>query len=336
MGNFGSYLSLYAGKRGWERSPKDYLPKDDGTHIEDTNNEWEWWYFDFSFDNGYKAVVTFHYHNMFLLPHFPTMQLFIYPPDAPPVVKMWALKPGQENSAAGDHCRVKMGDLLAEDTGDGYRLAMDMGKMGLNVTIKNDVPGWKAGSGVLWTDGKNETGWVVPIPRGQVTGSLTVDGIMQEVQGMAYHDHNWGDFELEEHFWGWYWGRIFDPKYTLIYGWVIPKEKAAPIVSPFLLGRDGEIVLGTDQIEVTIEESKKDEQFGMEIPQRVRLTCHGEGIHVDGVLTTERVVETLCLPRGENSYHYYRFLATYQASIEIDGQKDEVAGETLHEFMLLE
>ena len=40
MGNFGSYLSLYAGKRGWERNPKDYLPKDDGTHIEDTNNEW--------------------------------------------------------------------------------------------------------------------------------------------------------------------------------------------------------------------------------------------------------------------------------------------------------
>jgi hypothetical protein len=336
MGNFGSYLSLYAGKRGWVRSPKDYLPKDDGVHIEDTNDQWEWWYFDFSFNNGYKAVVTFHYHNMFLPQHFPTMQLFVYPPNEAPKVKMWALKPGQENSAAGDHCRVKMGDLLAEDTGDGYRLAMDMGKMGLNVTIKNDVPGWKAGSGVLWTDGKNETGWVVPIPRGQVTGNLTVDGVTQQVQGMAYHDHNWGDFELEEHFWGWYWGRIFDPKYTLIYSWVIPKEKAAPIVSPFLLGRDGEIVLGTDQIEVTIEESKKDEQFGMEIPQRVRLTCHGEGIHVDGVLTTERVVETLCLPRGENSYHYYRFLATYQASIEIDGQKDEVAGETLHEYMLLE
>jgi len=336
MGDFGNYLSLFAGQRGWKRSPKDFSPADDGVHIEDTNDEWEWWYFDFSFDNGYKVVVTFHYHNMFLLPHVPTMQLFIYPSDAPPVVKMWALRPGQVNSAAQDHCRVQMGDLIAEDTGDGYRLEMDMGKVGLSVTIKNDVPGWKAGSGVLWTDGKNETGWVVPIPRGRVEGSLTIEGVAQPVAGMAYHDHNWGDFELEEHFWGWYWGRIFDPKYTLIYGWVIPKEKGAPIVSPFLLGRDGKIILGTDQIEVTIEEMRKDEQFGIEIPQKLRLTCRGEGIHVDGALTTERVVETLYLPRGENSYHYYRFLATYQASIEIDGQKDEVAGETLHEFMLLE
>ena len=94
--------------------------------------------------------------------------------------------------------------------------------------------------------------------------------------------------------------------------------------------------IGT-KIEVTIEETRTDEQFGWDIPQRLRLTCHGDGVHVDGVLTTERIVEILKLPRGEDSfYHYYRFLATYQASIEIDGQKDEVAGETLHEFMLLE
>ena len=67
-----------------------FPPADDGAHIGDTNEQWEWWYFDFSFDNCCKAVVTFHYHNMFLLPHLPTMQLFIYPPDAPTVVKMWA------------------------------------------------------------------------------------------------------------------------------------------------------------------------------------------------------------------------------------------------------
>jgi hypothetical protein len=337
MGDFGNYLSLYAGKRGWDRNPGDYAPADDGAHIQDSNEQWEWWYFDFSFDNGYKAVVTFHYHNMFLLPHVPTMQLFIYPPKAPPIVKMWAVRPGQENSASRDRCRVRMGDLLAEETDEGYHLVMDMGNLGLVLTVKNDLPGWKAGSGLLWTDGINQTGWVVPVPRGTVSGTLTLEGLPHPVSGTAYHDHNWGNFELEEHFWGWYWGRIFDPNFTLIYGWVIPKETGAPIVSPFLLGKDGKIILGTDQITVTIEESRRDEQFGWEIPQRLRLICHGEGIHVDGMLTTERIVETLRMPRGdEHFYHYYRFLATYQASIEIDGQKHEVAGETLHEFMLLE
>lgn len=340
------FLSLFDGKRGWQRTPPTISPGDDATHITDSNDQWEWWYFDFSFDNGYKAVVTFHYHNMFLLPHVPTMQLFIYPPDAPPKAKMWAIRPGQENSAALDHCRIQMGDLLAEDTGEGYHLSMDMGDFGLNVTIANQLPGWKAGSGLLWTDGRKQTGWVVAVPRGQASGILTVNGVPHQVTGAAYHDHNWGNFELEEKFQGWYWGRIFDSKYTLIYGWVVPKERTAPIVSPFLLGRGGEIILGTDQIEVTIEESRRDAQFGWDIPQRLHLTCQGDGVHVDGILTTERVVETLRMPRsspgssvenGEDRfYHYYRFLATYQARIEIDGQIDQVAGETMHEFMLLE
>ena len=339
MPNYNNFLSLYDGKRGWKRTADlaETLPTDDGSHIEDSNDQWEWWYFDFSFDNGFKAVVTFHYHNMFLLPHLPTMQLFIYPPAAPPIVKMWAVRPDQVNSAAIDHCSIKMGVLSAEDTGDGYHLQMDMGSTGLDVWVHNELPGWKAGSGLLWKEESKQTGWVVPVPRGKVSGILKLDGLAQQVSGSAYHDHNWGNFELEEQFWGWYWGRIFDPAFTLIYGWVIPKDSAAPIVSPFLLGKDGRIILGTDQINVTIEETRKDEQYGCEIPLRLRLTCHGEGIHIDGVLSTERIVETLRLPRANGSfYHYYRFLATYQASIEIDGLKSEAAGETLHEFMLLD
>ena len=331
------FLSLYGGKRGWERSPQTYVPQDDGAHISDTNNHWEWWYFDFSFDNGYKAVATFHYHNVFLLPHVPTMQLFVYPPNDYPLVKMWALKPGQENSAATEHCRVKMGDLIAEDTGVGYRVKMDMKDLGLDVTIENLVPGWKAGSGVLWTNGAQETGWVVPIPRGRVTGSLKVNGVWMPVTGAAYHDHNWGTLEMEEQFHGWYWGRFFDPTYTLIYGWVMPKDLNRPIVSPFFLSKNSTNVLGTDQIQLTVVESKRDDDYGLDIPIRLHLQCQGQGVEVDGTLETERVVEALELPRNENNaYHYYRMLAKYQAKITVDGQCDNVSGETLHEMLILE
>ncbi|MFZ5917989.1 MAG: lipocalin-like domain-containing protein [Chloroflexota bacterium] len=330
------FLALFDGQRGWERNPHTYTPRDDGAHIADTDDHWEWWYFDFSFDNGYKAVATLHYHNVFLMPHTPTMQLFVYPPQGAPRFKLWAVRPGQENSAAADRCRVNMGGLRAEDTGDGYHLVMDMKDLGLDVHIDNDLPGWKAGSGLLWTDGQAETGWVVAVPRGRVRGSLTVDGQPMAVTGMAYHDHNWGTFEMEEQFWGWYWGRIFDPTYTLIYGWVMPRDAEMPVVSPFMLGKGSEILLGTDQITVAVEECRRDELHGWDIPQRLRLQCQGPGVRVDGLLTTGRVVEALQLPRGPNTYHYYRFLAGYEADIEIDGQRDRVSGETLHEMMILE
>jgi hypothetical protein len=330
------YLSLFGGKRGWERNPQSYSPRDDGVHIQNSNDEWEWWYFDFSFNNGYKAVATLHYHNIFLIPHLPTMQLFVYPPGEEPKAKLWAVRPGQENYAAQDHCLVRMGDLIAEYTSEGYKLKMLMGDLGIDLIIRNTLPGWKAGSGILWTDGHLETGWTVPVPRGEVEGILVLNGIEHDVNGWAYHDHNWGNFELEERFWGWYWGRIFDPKFTLIYGWVIPNKNESHIVSPFFLGKGDQIIVGTDKIQVDVEETKKDKQYGWEIPMRLRVRCHGEGVEVDGVLETERTVETLKLPRGDHFYHYYRFLASYQAKIMVDGQKDNLSGETLHEFMLLE
>ncbi len=332
------FLSMFQGERGWDREARDYEPKDDAVHIEDTNDQWEWWYFDFTFENGYKAAATLHYHNMMMLPHVPTMQLFIYPPDGPPKVKLWAVRPGQENFAAKERCLIRMGDLIAEDTGEEYRLKMDMNDAGIDVTIKNVIRGWKPGTGVLWSDQERgkETGWIVPVPKGSVQGTLKVDGETIDVRGLAYHDHNWGNCPMEDPFWGWYWGRLFDPNYTLIYGWVVPKEKDMPVVSPFMLAKGSEIVASTDRLILTVEESKKDDQYGWDIPMRLRLQCRGQGINVDCLLNTERVVETLALPRGDGFFHYYRFLAGYQATIEVDGETEQVSGETLHEMMIME
>lgn len=332
------FLSLFQGRKGWDREALTYEPRDDGVHIEDTNDQWEWWYFDFSFDNGYKAAVTFHYHNMMMLPHIPTMQLFVYPPEGPPKAKLWGLRPGQDKFAAKDRCLVRMGNLIAEDTGDGYRLKMDMRDVGIDVTIQNLIRSWKPGTGVLWSDQETgkETGWVIAVPKGRVQGTLKADGQTMEVHGLAYHDHNWGNGPMEGPFSGWYWARLFDPNYTLIYGWVIPRDEGMPVVSPCMLAKGSEIVVSTDQISLIVEETRPDDQYGFDLPMRLRIRCEGPGVDLDALLATEKVVEALELPRGESYFHYYRLLGSYEAAIEVDGVREQVSGETFHEMMLLE
>lgn len=333
-----NFLTLFNGRRGWDRVANTYEPGDDGVHIADSNDQWEWWYFDFSFDNGYKAVATLHYHNMMMLPHVPTMQLFVYPPDAPPKAKLWALRPGQENYAARDRCHVRMGNLWVKDTGEGYRLNMDMKDTGIDVTIRNVIPPWKAGSGVLWSDPhqNRETGWIVAVPRGEVQGTLKVSGHTMDVTGLAYHDHNYGNGPMEEPFRGWFWGRLFDPTYTLIYGWVIPREADRPVVSPFMLAKGREIVVSTDKMILAVQEFQPDDTFGFAMPMRLTISCNGPGVEVNCQLVTKRVVETLELPRGDGFFHYYRFLAEYRAHITVDGVEEEVSGETFHEAMYLD
>jgi len=333
-----NFLALFEGQRGWDRKAQTYKPSDDGVHIEDSNEQWEWWYFDFSFENGYKAVATLHYHNMMIVPHFPTMQLFVYPPDTPPKVRLWGLKPGEINLAAKDRCCVKMGQLSAEDTGNGYHLFMDMKDLGIDVIIRNVVPPWKAGTGVLWSDPQTgeETGWIVSVPRGSAQGTLTFDGKTTEVEGSAYHDHNYGNCPMEAIFSGWCWGRLFDPAYTLIYGWVMPREDGRPVVSPLMLAKGPDIVLSTDMMILTVEEFRVDEKYGFDLPMRLKLECNGPGVKVDCQLFTETVVESLELPRGKSFYHYYRFLAKYEGRFNVDGKEEIVSGETLHETMFLD
>ncbi|MFH1139149.1 MAG: hypothetical protein V1816_23960 [Pseudomonadota bacterium] len=332
------FLAMFGGQRGWTRGPGSFVKKDDAVHIANSNDQWEWWYFDFSFDNGYKAAATLHYHNMMMIPHVPTMQLFIYPPDSHPRAKYWALKPGQENYADPDRCLVRMGPMSAEDVGDGCRLKMDMKDLAIDVVLKNQVPSWKPGSGVLWRDEQTniESGWVVAVPRGRVEGTIRVDGRTIEVSGQGYHDHNFGDTGMENPFWGWYWGRLFDPKYTLIYGWVIPRDEKMPMVAPLMLAKGDQIVLGTDQWTMKVVESQKSEKYGHDLPIKLVLDCRGPGVSIQGGLVTNRVVEELELPRGDGAFHYYRFLAEYEAEIVVDGEKDLVRGETLHELMVLE
>ena len=331
------FLYMFGGQRGWVRNPDNFVRKDDAVHIQNTNDQWEWWYFDFTFDNGYKAAATLHYHNMMMIPHIPTMQLFIYPPDGPPRAKYWALRPDQENFADPDRCLVRMGDMLAEDTGDGYRLKMDMKDLGIDVLLKNEVPSWKPGAGVLWRDDPTnlESGWAVAVPRGKAEGTIRVDGLTMQVTGHGYHDHNWGNSGMENPFWGWYWGRLFDPKYTLIYGWVIPRDEGMPMVSPLMLAKGDKIVLSTDQWNMKVLEEKKSEQYGHDLPMKLALECEGPGVSLKGSLTTNRVVEELKLPRGDSEFYYYRFLADYEAVINVDGEEEKVQGETLHELMVL-
>jgi len=66
-----------------------------------------------------------------------------------------------------------------------------------------------------------------------------------------------------------------------------------------MLAKGSEIVVSTDRISVTIEEEKRDDRHGFEIPVRLRVRCQGPGVDLDCLLSTKRVVEALKLPRGD-------------------------------------
>jgi predicted secreted hydrolase len=332
------YLASFNGKRGAERNPTNYQRRDDGQHIYKNEEYYEWWYIDASFDNGYHIVLTFHYRNAFLNPMVPSLQLMIYKPDGTQTAR-YALCPEEEIYAGPDYCDVRMGDNFLKDMGDGrYELHMLINGVGARLTLKNIVPGWKLGTGFNY---KNEeagwvAGWTVPVPHARVEGELYLKNETVPVKGMGYHDHNWGNYRCHKTFSGWYWGRIHTDQYALDYSCVFPRDPEAPLFTPLLIARGSELVLSSTIMEMKLEDRQKDEKTGRNYAKKLMVTTDVLDVKMNLTIETNRLVESMQLPKSAGwDQFYFRFLADYSLDLEIDGEKDQVRGKMLHEYMVL-
>ncbi|MET3208695.1 UNVERIFIED_CONTAM: hypothetical protein ABIC26_001634 [Paenibacillus sp. PvR008] len=50
----------------------------------------------------------------------------------------------------------------------------------------------KPGQWEWWYTDGSFFAWFCAVPSGKFTGTITVEGHTQEVEGSGYHDHNWG------------------------------------------------------------------------------------------------------------------------------------------------
>ena len=130
------------------------------------------------------------------------------------------------------------------------------------------------------------TGYVVPVMRGQLSGSLEVDGTHISLDGgTGYHDHNWG-------FWqgvSWQWGQAQHEGLSLIYGRVFPPADAADAerLPGFVgvLGPEGPLGYATD---VRITETKG--RGG--VPERIDIVARGTGLNVRVRFDTDSTTST--------------------------------------------
>jgi hypothetical protein len=314
-----------------------YQDKDDAMHPYPDEKYYEWWYLDAQFDNGYSCVITFHYRLVFSEPHIPGVQLHIYAPDGKNVVTFKPFDP-KDCNASTDHCDVKIGDNFVRQEKDGtYKVSVHTRRAGADLTFKNILPGWKPdGSATLLDKDGAIQGWCVPIPRGEVEGTLYIGETPIQVKGnRGYHDHNWGNSNMHDYFSGWYWGRLYDDKYTLIYGWVYPMNKKDPMSAKLYLARENKILLTTQNFTLKEAKIETDPELERQYAKDLTLTSKDKDVEFNCKMITKSVVEKVNMSAAANwPTYYWRFLADYNAEIKAGGRTEKVKGETIHEYML--
>jgi hypothetical protein len=189
--------------------------REDGRRTQSSADTFEWWYFDGLLDDGAVVVVWFG-DNWFYGSHKRVVDIELTPPGKPTRKIMRTFEaPG---SFAADHADIEIGPHRFKGDLDTYSIHVDpaeTGGIGCDLTLRRRVASYRPATGYIEA-GTKYFAWLVAVPEGAVTGSLTVDGVTRHVTGSGYHDHNWGNVSPTKIFDNWWWGRGRSGGHTII------------------------------------------------------------------------------------------------------------------------
>ncbi len=153
------------------------------------------------------------------------------------------------------------------------------------------------------------SGYVVPVPSGELTGTMAVGTEQIEFRNAtAYHDHNWGFWEGVR----WQWGQVQGEGLSFVYGRVYPPADAADAtrVPGFLvaLGPDGLVGYAT---EVTIEETNATPTSP---PTRIVVTGHSETLALTLDIAVDHVATTPMRGRAPGGMNFLQLRGSYRLS----------------------
>jgi len=187
---------------------ENIVPVDDAFHGDINLIDVEWWYFDGIFNNEYSVhlgVRTYHLKNS----GFIESRINIYKKGK---VEVEATKKDffSNFNISYDSPDLEInGKPIIKFDKEYYKKT---GKWRYQVSLKindNEVDLIFVGTTQGWKIETSETCWTVALPKAKVTGEMRFKGKTITVEGVGYHDHNWG-YSATTIFTniGWFWGRV--------------------------------------------------------------------------------------------------------------------------------
>ena len=314
------------------------------------DSTFEWWYFDCQFEDGSTLVVTFSNkpHTAPSGPITPTLLVIRQQPDGSSV----HLEPSyteDEFSASTEGCDVRIARSTVRGDLAHYALHVEADGIVADVVIEREAPSWRPGAGFSYFD-KSKTSylaWVVPVPYGSVTATITEGGATKELAGSAYHDHNWGNRLMGSFLDHWFWGRAHIGDYSLVYvrmstkGFMGFGEINIPT---FYLAKGGTLITD-DMLPLRLVTSEEVPGPGSQTyPRKLDWSWHTERGTITLTVREPKLIESLDMHVDRNGFAkilhggdhpmYYDFNADAVLDIDLADLQDHVEGKTLFEKMM--
>lgn len=336
--------------RPGERLNRGISSEEDARHNPRGPFAYEWWYFDATFSNGYSAVAVIcpkDYARSWR--RLCNVQLSIYGPGGENVTRYVSLSE-REFYASSTRCDVRVGESFARGAHSRYHLCIEAGGEKVDLVFEAQTPGWKPGTGVNYLPFPRygSMGWLVPVPRATVSGTLRVGDREMEVEGQGYHDHNWGEAPIFHFVDNWHWGHLVCGDIGIIWSDItMNRSLGYDRTFMFLLSREGRLVHESADISVLYRDWVDDPRYLHPYPGRITVSFGRKGeaargeftMRVKDVIETHDLLEMLGLPHPARRLvhavyskpYYFRWRSEVEGSVEVEGEKTSLGGVTIHE-----
>ena len=191
------------------------LPRDDAPHT----NEMEWWYYNGHLDAENGNHYSFHF------------TVFLVNQLAAHMVAHVSLLDHQTGKHYTDQKRTTgitsksrensfefdLGDWHMDGRYGDDRLRVVTPEFSFNLRLKQSAPPvFQGGTGLLDFDLAGQS-YYYTRPRMEIEGALKVTNDVQNVKGVAWFDHQWGDFRVNQLGWDWFAIQLEDGSDIMIY-----------------------------------------------------------------------------------------------------------------------
>ena len=328
-------------------------------HYDEHPDYWQWLYFDFIFDNGYSAAAVVLPRSIGSIPGIslagltPEVWLTVLTPDG----KRFDAKkayPLADSCGEREGLNVQVGGNTLHYTENRYRIDLSVDEIGMELDLSPLLPPWSplgengfVNPSALQSfdpSGESYFNYIEFVPKGEVTGSLTLFDEEILVSGIGYHEQGRGNFPLCKLFRRWLWLKFWMDEFTFILpaGLFVPELFNSRLTFA-LLARGGEKLLDfmdfSPDIELIKESDFRIEPLSKsEYPGRMEFAFEKKGVSVVGSLKSGPMVEsfTYTYPNypESNPGIYLRFLAELELSVDIRGEKVKKTGLGMQEIMI--
>jgi predicted secreted hydrolase len=354
-------------------SPDGVEPWEDQRRDDARRGVWEWWYFDALLDDGTAVVIQFFTKSgasSFRGGDHPRVWIKVTDRDGITHDEKVTVPAGESRFGTGS-CDVQIGPHQFKGDLHDYAIRVDpIGGVGADLHLSSRGKPFRPGTAYFGFGEHDEKyfTWLCAVPKGEVTGTVTVDGATRQVHGTGYHDHQWGNSNFQLLWNNWLWARQgFEDYSILVFDFVAAAKygfQRIPVC--FVQDADGDLVFtNTHDVGYEVLEEMRDPTSGKDCPKVSRYRFDHDGVQVEYTLTANTILESrdivsvapqmirkrlgttlgdpiggavgkalgFALRRKGIQPSYTRFAATGELRLTRNGQTVDRSGELIYEFM---